>query len=418
MAKNLLVGDSITYERKIREMIVANRIEQTISKQQILEIYLNSIYLGRSSWGVDLAARAYFGKPVKDVTLTEGAFLAGLTKGPAYFNPDRHRDRAQGRLDYVLSRMQEDGAITADAGHRTPSALRLNFAARAVRRDTGFHLVDEIGREARALASVPSLTAQSYEVRSTIRPDLQRATEAALQEGLAQYEQSAGRVEFRGPEANLSDAIRKLEADPKTDRSKPTWVTALEQVRLPLYDVHWTPAVVVEKRSIQGTESIRVGLKDGRILPLSTYGGRTRAGSTSTTSFTCQSLERRVTGAIPAKQQQQQQRHPRRACGCGRRCRAPPWCWRTKPDRPRAGDGRRLLLSAEPAQPRDPGAAAARLLVQADDLSRRAEQRACSPTRWWTTRRSPTRRSAAPTATPATPTTGRRTITTAAMPAP
>jgi len=65
------------------------------------------------------------------------------------------------------------------------------------------------------------------------------------------YEQNAGRVEFRAPEANLSDAIRKLDADPKTDRGKPTWLTALEQVRLPLYDVHWTPAVVVEKRAIR-----------------------------------------------------------------------------------------------------------------------------------------------------------------------
>ena len=65
MAKNLLVGDSVTYERKIREMIVATRIEKALSKQEILEIYLNSIYLGRSSWGIDLAARAYFGKPVE-----------------------------------------------------------------------------------------------------------------------------------------------------------------------------------------------------------------------------------------------------------------------------------------------------------------------------------------------------------------
>ena len=89
VAKNLLVGDSVTYERKIREMIVAARVEKAVSKQEILEIYLNSIYLGRSSWGIELAARAYFGKPAKDVTLNEGAFLAGLTKGPSYYNPDR-----------------------------------------------------------------------------------------------------------------------------------------------------------------------------------------------------------------------------------------------------------------------------------------------------------------------------------------
>ena len=67
VAKNLLVGDSVTFERKIREVIVASRVEKAISKQEILEIYLNSIYLGRSSWGIDLAARSYFGKPVKDV---------------------------------------------------------------------------------------------------------------------------------------------------------------------------------------------------------------------------------------------------------------------------------------------------------------------------------------------------------------
>ena len=149
VAKNLLVGDSLTFERKIREVIVANRIEKTLTKQEILEIYLNSIYLGRSSWGIDLAARAYFGKPVKDLTLAEGAFIAGLTKGPAYYNPDRYRERAHERLAYVLTRMKDDGVITA-AQATDAEAERLNFAAfTRVRRDTGFHLVDEIGREAR-----------------------------------------------------------------------------------------------------------------------------------------------------------------------------------------------------------------------------------------------------------------------------
>ena len=277
VAKNLLVGDSLTFERKIREVIVAARIEKEISKQEVLEIYLNSIYLGRSSWGIDLAAQSYFGKPVKNLTLAEGAFLAGLTKGPSYYNPDRYRDRGRERLSYVLARMKDDGAITA-AQLSDAEAERLNFITFSrVRRDTGFHLVDEIGREARTVAGLGTLTAQSYQIRSTIRPALQRATEAALQEGLAQYEQNAGRVEFRAPEANLSDAIKKLEGNLRTDRSKPVWVTALEQLRLPLYDVHWTPAVVLEKRTIQGTESIRVGLKDGRSLPLSTWGTRTRA---------------------------------------------------------------------------------------------------------------------------------------------
>jgi len=278
VAKNLLVGDNVTFERKIREVLVATRLEKALTKPEILEIYLNSIYLGRSSWGVDLASRAYFGKPVKDVSVPEAAFLAGLTKGPAYFNPDKYLPRARERLAYVLTRLKEDNVITADQLSEA-EATKLNFVAvNRVRRDTGFHLVDEIGREARSVASISSLTGNAYQVKSTIRPSIQRAAEAALQEGLAQYEQQAGRVEFNGAETNVADAIRKLDLDRRAGQNKPNWQIALEQVRLPLYDVHWTPAVVVEKRTYQGgVDSIRVGVPDGRILPLSTWGGRTRS---------------------------------------------------------------------------------------------------------------------------------------------
>ena len=114
IVKNLLVGEDLTYDRKIREMIVASRVEHTLSKAEILELYLNSVYLGRGSWGIELAARSYFGKRAKELTLEEGALLAGLTKGPNYFNPDRHPGRAQERLAYVLSRMQEDEANPAE----------------------------------------------------------------------------------------------------------------------------------------------------------------------------------------------------------------------------------------------------------------------------------------------------------------
>jgi len=278
VAKNLLVGDSITFERKIREVIVATRLEKVLSKQEILEIYLNSIYLGRSSWGVDLAAQSYFGKPIKNVSLAEGAFIAGLTKGPAYFNPDKHLDRAHERLSYVLGRLKDDGAITA-AQATAAEAEKLKFAVvRRNRRDIGFHFVDEVGREAKTVAGIGSLTSQSYVVHSTIRPDLQRATEMALQDGLAHYEQQAGRVEFRGAEANLASTVQAIDSDRNADRSKPSWQTALAQFKPPLYDVHWTPAIVVEKRTFQGgADLIRVGISDGRTFSLSTYGGRTRS---------------------------------------------------------------------------------------------------------------------------------------------
>ena len=122
IVKNLLVGEDLTYDRKIREMIVASRVEHTLSKAEILELYLNSVYLGRGSWGIELAARSYFGKQAKNLTLEEGALLAGLTKGPNYFNPDRHPGRAQERLAYVFSRMQEDEANPGGAAGRPRAA--------------------------------------------------------------------------------------------------------------------------------------------------------------------------------------------------------------------------------------------------------------------------------------------------------
>ena len=210
IVKNLLVGEDLTYDRKIREMIVASRVEHTLSKAEILELYLNSVYLGRGSWGIELAARSYFGKPAKELTLEEGALLAGLTKGPNYFNPDRHPGRAQERLAYVLSRMQEDEANpAAEQASRGLPALPALVAYERPRRDIGFHFVDQVAREAKSVAGIEAITANSYTVRSTINPQLQRAVETTLQEGLSRYERSAGRVQFVSPEAKLAKAVQR-----------------------------------------------------------------------------------------------------------------------------------------------------------------------------------------------------------------
>src|SRR6516164_1257638 len=270
VVKNLLVGDDVSYERKIREMIVASRLEATLSKAEILELYLNSAYLGRGSWGVEMAARSYFGKSVKDLTLAESAMLAGLLKGPNLFDPDRHPDRAKERLAYVLGRMQEDGAIDAQQKESALAAGTKAAPFARPHRDSGFQFVDFLAREAR-LDGVESLTAGSYTVHATINAQLQRDTEAALQEGLALYEISADRAVWRGPEANIADAVQKLAgSNPEhggPNRSgAPAWQLALTAAHLPLYDVHWTPAVVVQK----SPGSIRVGLPDGRTAPLST----------------------------------------------------------------------------------------------------------------------------------------------------
>lgn len=266
VAKNLLVGDDVTYERKIREMVVAARMETMLSKAEILELYLNAIYLGRASWGIEMAARSYFGKPAKELTVAEGALLAGLTKGPNFFNPERHPDRARERLAYVLSRMQADGAITADAVKEANQRLPHVVPNERIRRTSGFYAVDQVAREAKAL-KLDRLSLSASVVRSTIRPELQQAAELALQDGLARYEAMSGRARFDGGETNLTDAIAKLGAAP--DEGKPAWQRALEAARLPLSDVHWTRAVVLGLGGgKKGSAGAHVGLADGRIMPL------------------------------------------------------------------------------------------------------------------------------------------------------
>ena len=270
VVKNLLVGDDVSYERKIREMIVASRVESILSKPEILELYLNSAYLGRGSWGVEMAAQSYFGKSAKNLTLAEGAMLAGLLKGPSFFNPDRHPERTKERLAYVLGRMQDDGVISAEDKNLALAAPPKLLAFAQKRRDSGLHFIDFLSREAKT-DGITSLTAEPYTVHSTINASLQREAEAALQEGLARYEIDAGRVKFRGPEANISDTIQKLMLGRQSDApdALPAWQQALQAVKLPLSDVHWEPAVILDKGGgKRGDGNIRVGIRDGRVLPL------------------------------------------------------------------------------------------------------------------------------------------------------
>ena len=284
VAKNLLVGDDVTFDRKIREIVVASRLERTLSKSEILALYLNSIYLGRGAWGIEMAARNYFGKHASELSLTEGAALAALTRGPSYYSPDRYPARMQQRMGYVLDRLQEDGEITLEQKRQAAAQLPHFVDYSGFRRDSGFHFVDEVAREARAVAGVAALGDRSYTVRSTIVPGLQQATEAALQEGLARYELRTRRQQFQGPEANLSDAVRRIEQNRTLNQetggpeaSPPVWQRALRDARLPLYDVHWPVAIVLPPTNAKRDKSLRVGLKDGRILPLAAHGSAARS---------------------------------------------------------------------------------------------------------------------------------------------
>ena len=193
-----------------------------------------------------------------------------MLKGPSFFNPDRHPDRAKERLAYVLGRMQEDGVISAEDKDRALAAPPKLLAFEQRRRDSGLHFIDFLGREAKT-DGITSLTAEPYTVHSTINAALQREAEASLQEGLARFEMSSGRTQFRGPEANLGDAIQKLGAGggAAAPGALPAWQQALQALKLPLSDVHWEPAVILDKGGgKRGDGNIRVGIRDGRVLPL------------------------------------------------------------------------------------------------------------------------------------------------------
>ncbi len=113
VAKNFLLTNEVSFQRKIKEALLALRIERTYSKQKILELYLNEIYLGFGAYGVAAASLLYFDKSVHELSIAESAYLAALPKGPNNYNPFRRHDEAVGRRNYVIDRMAEDGYITA-----------------------------------------------------------------------------------------------------------------------------------------------------------------------------------------------------------------------------------------------------------------------------------------------------------------
>jgi len=200
VAKNLLQDNSYAVSRKAREAILAFRLESTLSKPQILELYLNQIFLGRNAYGVQAAARAYFDKDVADLSLPEAAYLAVLPKAPSNYDPVRSRQRALDRRNYVLREMFNNGYIS-EAQWREASATPLGtipYGSNLKFRDQGGYFMEEVRRELvrrygeNADKGPNSVYAGGLWVRASMDPKLQDAAAAALREGLAKFDGGRG----------------------------------------------------------------------------------------------------------------------------------------------------------------------------------------------------------------------------------
>ena len=204
VAKNFYLSTEKTLTRKIYEMLLAFKIESLLSKDQILELYMNQIFLGQRAYGFAAAAEVYFGKPLKDVTIAEAAMLAGLPKAPSAYNPIANPRRAQVRQRYIIQRMFENGFITEEQHDAAlEQVLRYRVAS-----DHGVH-AEFAAENARLLVHAQygdETYARGLNVYLTVNAAEQSAAYRALRQGLMDYEL---RQVYRGPEAYVD-----LPADP------------------------------------------------------------------------------------------------------------------------------------------------------------------------------------------------------------
>lgn len=197
VAKNVLLTNESSLNRKIKEAILANRLEATLTKQQLLELYLNEIFLGYRSYGVATAAYNYFGKSLSQLTPDEAAFLASLPKGPNNYHPKRHPGAAKGRRDWVLGEMRQNGFITeAELIAARARPLTTQDAPRRAQYADADFFVEEARRQAIRRFGQERVNRGGFYMRTTLDPTLQSAARDALMRGLENYDRRHG---WRGP---------------------------------------------------------------------------------------------------------------------------------------------------------------------------------------------------------------------------
>ena len=249
VAKNFLLSNEVSFGRKIREILLALRIEATLSKDEILELYLNEIYLGRGSYGVAAAALNYFNRSLPELTIAQAAYLAALPKAPNNYHPTERREAAIARRDYVIGRMLEDGAITqaeADAALAEPFEV---FERQATRTFAADYFAEEVRRELQELYGDAALYGGGLAVRTTLDPRYQEIAERALRDGLEVFDRRHG---WRGPVTTLE--------------TFDDWRQQLAAIEVPDGAGNWPLAVVLEV----GADRAAIGLADGTrgVIPM------------------------------------------------------------------------------------------------------------------------------------------------------
>src|SRR6201999_2580052 len=204
VAKNFLLTNEVSFTRKIKEALVAMRIEKAYSKDKILELYLNEIYLGLGAYGIAAASLVYFDKSVNELTIAEASYLASLPKAPAALHPVKNHDRAVERRNYVIDRLQENGWIKA-SGARRARKQPLVAANRSNNAHTcaGEYFAEEVRRDIFERYGEKKLYEGGLSVRATLDPKIQVMARKTMAAGIVNYDEAQG---WRGALSKLDTA--------------------------------------------------------------------------------------------------------------------------------------------------------------------------------------------------------------------
>ena len=252
--KNFLLSGDRKIERKIKEIILATRVEESLSKDQILELYLNEIFLGQNSYGVAAAAQTYFDKNLSQLEPHEAATLASMPKAPGKFHPVRNKERVLDRRNFVLREMYENGYITQavyESEREKPlrSVQNGDFESYKSTLPPRDYFSDEIRRQLSQDFGEQEFFTGGMTVRATVDPDMQQVAARALRRALEKYDRSRGVWRGTG-----------LKLDPETLSDETVWRDALADLEVPRdvdLDGQWYPAVVLEV----GAKDARVGIE-------------------------------------------------------------------------------------------------------------------------------------------------------------